>query len=159
MHKALGLKSAENKLDDAGSILLERDRRKKANEASRLQFTAIEEAEAIQTDRTLQRGNALEQVSMEVLDLDPSLSAFSKWGSGWGSRPSRSAFCGGETWRAWTPTRTPHFENADKKGVQGLDLYGNLSLRMPSSKFPILYPHQPSPSKQMGWGRCVTAGI
>ena len=29
----------------------------------------------------------LEQVSMEVLDLDPSLSAFSKWGPGGGPGP------------------------------------------------------------------------
>ena len=40
-------------------------------------------------------------------------------GSSWGSSPSRSVFCEGETWRAWTPNRTPHFEKVDKEGVGG----------------------------------------
>ena len=59
----------------------------------------------------------LEQVSMEVLDLDPSLSAFSKWGGPCGGPgPPGLHFVEDRPRGPGPPPGPPHFENADKEG-------------------------------------------
>ena len=54
---------------------------------------------------------------LEVQALDPSLSAFSKWGPVGGPGPSGLHFVKERPGGPGPPIGPPHFENADKEGV------------------------------------------